>query len=75
MDLATGRRGEFNEMKYLTDSRTTLVFDIPLAEVRSTAWPAAGRPLGGGGAGGGEWGAGEEGSSLHLATQAPAEGA
>ena len=33
MDLATGRRGEFVEMKYLTDSRTTLVFDIPLAEV------------------------------------------
>eukprot|EP00877_Chromochloris_zofingiensis_P012540 jgi/Chrzof1/753/Cz01g27120.t1 len=33
MDLATGRRGEFVEMKYLTDSRTTLVFHIPLAEV------------------------------------------
>lgn len=33
MDLATTRRGEFKEMKYLTDSRTTLVFDIPLAEV------------------------------------------
>lgn len=33
MDLATGRRGEFVEMKYLTDSRTTLVFDMPLAEV------------------------------------------
>ncbi|KIY91917.1 GTP-binding protein LepA [Monoraphidium neglectum] len=33
MDLATGRRGEFVEMKYLTDSRTTLVFNIPLAEV------------------------------------------
>ena len=33
MDLATGRRGEFTEMKYLTDARTTLIFDIPLAEV------------------------------------------
>ena len=34
MDLATGRRGEFKEMKYLTDTRTTLVFEIPLAEAR-----------------------------------------
>ncbi|GAX82213.1 hypothetical protein CEUSTIGMA_g9641.t1 [Chlamydomonas eustigma] len=33
MDLANNRRGEFVEMKYLTDSRTTLIFDIPLAEV------------------------------------------
>jgi elongation factor 4 len=33
MGLANDRRGEFVEMKYLTDSRTTLVFDIPLAEV------------------------------------------
>lgn len=27
------RRGEYIEMKYLTDSRTTLLYDIPLAEV------------------------------------------
>ncbi len=33
MDLATTRRGVFVEMKYLTDARTTLIFDIPLAEV------------------------------------------
>ena len=33
MDLANNRRGEFVEMKYLTDARTTLIFDIPLAEV------------------------------------------
>ncbi|GLI58709.1 hypothetical protein VaNZ11_000460 [Volvox africanus] len=33
MELANGRRGEFVEMRYLTDSRTTLVFNIPLAEV------------------------------------------
>ncbi|GLC35932.1 hypothetical protein PLESTB_000520700 [Pleodorina starrii] len=33
MELANGRRGEFIEMRYLTDSRTTLVFNIPLAEV------------------------------------------
>jgi len=25
--------GEYQEMRYLTDNRTTLVFDIPLAEV------------------------------------------
>ena len=33
MELANGRRGEFVEMRYLTDKRTTLVFDMPLAEV------------------------------------------
>eukprot|EP00879_Flechtneria_rotunda_P013665 GHRR01014275.1.p1 GENE.GHRR01014275.1~~GHRR01014275.1.p1 ORF type:complete len:565 (+),score=168.74 GHRR01014275.1:185-1879(+) len=33
MELANNRRGDFVEMKYLTDSRTTLVFNIPLAEV------------------------------------------
>ncbi|KAJ9510715.1 hypothetical protein QJQ45_027662 [Haematococcus lacustris] len=33
MELATGRRGEFVEMKYLTEKRTTLVYNIPLAEV------------------------------------------
>jgi hypothetical protein len=27
--------GEFKEMKYLTDARTSLVFDMPLAEVRA----------------------------------------
>ncbi len=43
MDLATTRRGEFAEMKYLTDSRTTLVFDIPLAEVRGAGRAAAAR--------------------------------
>lgn len=33
MDLATTRRGEFKEMKYLTEQRTSIVFDMPLAEV------------------------------------------
>jgi len=33
MELATNRRGEFVEMKYLTEGRTTLVYNIPLAEV------------------------------------------
>ncbi|CAG9462015.1 unnamed protein product [Pedinophyceae sp. YPF-701] len=33
MELAQGRRGEFKNMQYLTEERTTLVYDIPLAEV------------------------------------------
>ncbi|KAG1667650.1 hypothetical protein FOA52_004677 [Chlamydomonas sp. UWO 241] len=33
MDLGNTRRGEYVEMKYLTDARTTLVYNIPLAEV------------------------------------------
>ncbi|KAF5829123.1 P-loop containing nucleoside triphosphate hydrolase protein [Dunaliella salina] len=33
IELATSRRGEYQEMRYLTENRTTLVFDIPLAEV------------------------------------------
>ncbi len=33
MDLGQTRRGEFKDMKYLTQGRTTLVYEIPLAEV------------------------------------------
>jgi len=33
MDLAQGRRGELVDMKYLTPTRTTIVYDMPLAEV------------------------------------------
>ncbi|CAI7839697.1 unnamed protein product, partial [Closterium sp. NIES-53] len=33
MDLAQERRGEFVEMKYVTESRTTLSYDTPLGEV------------------------------------------
>ena len=33
MDLAQTRRGEFKDMKYLTPERTTLVYELPLAEV------------------------------------------
>ncbi|MGB0563654.1 MAG: translation elongation factor 4 [Spirulinaceae cyanobacterium] len=33
MDLCQTRRGEFKDMRYFTTSRTTLVYDIPLAEV------------------------------------------
>ncbi|MEM6450547.1 MAG: translation elongation factor 4 [Cyanobacteria bacterium P01_D01_bin.105] len=33
MELCQNRRGEFQDMKYLTPGRTTLVYEIPLAEV------------------------------------------
>lgn len=33
MDLCQTRRGDFKDMKYLTPGRTTLVYELPLAEV------------------------------------------
>ncbi len=33
MELCQTRRGEFKDMKYLTPTRTTLVYELPLAEV------------------------------------------
>ncbi len=33
MDLGQTRRGDFKDMKYLTQGRTTLVYEVPLAEV------------------------------------------
>lgn len=33
MELCQNRRGEFTNMQYLTETRTTLVYDLPLAEV------------------------------------------
>ncbi|MEM1252151.1 MAG: translation elongation factor 4 [Cyanobacteria bacterium P01_H01_bin.21] len=33
MDLCQTRRGDFKDMKYLTEGRTTLVYELPLAEV------------------------------------------
>lgn len=33
MELSQSRRGEFKDMKYLTQGRTTLVYELPLAEV------------------------------------------
>jgi len=33
MELGQSRRGDFKDMKYLTQGRTTLVYEIPLAEV------------------------------------------
>jgi len=35
MDLSTTKRGEFIDMKYLTEARTSLVYKMPLAEVVS----------------------------------------
>jgi translation elongation factor EF-4 len=34
MELAQQRRGEFVDMTYLTETRTTLVYNLPLAEAR-----------------------------------------
>ncbi|CAD5909891.1 translation elongation factor 4 [Planktothrix agardhii] len=33
MELAQGRRAEFKDMRYLAQGRTTLVYEVPLAEV------------------------------------------
>lgn len=33
MELAQSRRGNFKDMKYLTPTRTTLVYELPLAEI------------------------------------------
>lgn len=33
MELSQSRRGEFKDMKYLTKGRTTLIYELPLAEV------------------------------------------
>ncbi len=33
MDLCQTRRGEFKDMRYFTSKRTTLIYEIPLAEV------------------------------------------
>ena len=33
MELSQNRRGVFKDMKYLTPGRTTLIYDLPLAEV------------------------------------------
>lgn len=33
MELCQSRRGEFKDMKYLTTTRTTLIYELPLAEV------------------------------------------
>jgi len=34
MELSQQRRGDFEDMQYLTEARTTLVYNLPLAEVR-----------------------------------------
>lgn len=33
MELAQSRRGEYSDMKYLVQGRTTLVYELPLAEL------------------------------------------
>ena len=36
MELCQGRRGEFIDMQFLTETRTTLIYELPLANVRSS---------------------------------------
>ena len=33
MELAQDRRGEFKEMKYITENRASLTYELPLVEV------------------------------------------
>lgn len=33
MELAQERRGEFKEMKYITENRASIIYELPLAEV------------------------------------------
>jgi len=35
MELAQERRGEFKEMKYIAENRASILYELPLAEVRS----------------------------------------
>lgn len=35
MELAQQRRGDFVDMQFLTEARTTIAYDLPLAEVIS----------------------------------------
>ena len=37
IQLSESRRGEFVDMQFMTEARTTLTYNIPLAEVRARA--------------------------------------
>ncbi len=39
MELAQQRRGEYVDMAFLTEARTTLVYNLPLAEARRRDHP------------------------------------
>jgi Elongation factor G C-terminus len=39
IELSQERRGDFVDMKYMTEARTTLVYEMPLAEVHRTKCP------------------------------------
>lgn len=39
MELCQGRRGEFIDMQFLTETRTTLTYELPLANVRTLLGP------------------------------------
>ena len=36
MELAQQRRGDFVDMQFLTEARTTITYDLPLAEVSTS---------------------------------------
>lgn len=36
MELGQQRRGDFVDMQFLTEARTTITYDLPLAEVNAT---------------------------------------
>ena len=40
MELCQGRRGDFVDMQFLTETRTTLIYELPLALVSPLATPA-----------------------------------
>lgn len=39
MELSQGRRGDFIDMQFLTETRTTLIYELPLANVCSCNLP------------------------------------
>ena len=46
MELAQGRRGEYVDMKFLTENRVSIKYDLPLAEVSTRGPHRAGRATG-----------------------------
>lgn len=45
MELAQDRRGEFKEMKYITENRASIIYELPLAEVKSSCFIFSQRSL------------------------------
>ena len=48
MDLAQEKRGEYADLKYLTEKRVSITYELPLAEVTHFfGWPRQDSDLGG----------------------------